>query len=241
MIKPKYYTHTLVLLFLFLLVGCKSCGRLGLEDSIITEEKAIEFRNNFLYCPNEEYHIPEALMFETEEFQALFAMQGIDKIRLYPAINTHNNPDDDTLTLIMVPVNASNNTDNFSGYLFEYAKPCPSNCTTPSAVPVQAPTEEVLGLNIPKNWCVARSVIKDVMTAAEQQVGEGNVYGIRFYWYNNDAGIMDLELKPTTKDRDGLVINIEGLSYKGVTEICVNGEGCCDTKSRLYQHKRKEK
>lgn len=231
--KPKYYTLTLIVIA-FLLAGCRSCTKSTLKTSIIDLETAIEFRNNFLFYPNENYHIPEALMFETEEFEALFNMNGINKIRLYPAINIQGTDYADTLTFIMVPVNENNNEDNFTGYLFEYAKPCPSNCSTPGIAPAEAPTEETLGLNIPKNWCVAKETMQDIIAKAEDKVGADNVYGIRFYWYNNAEGIMDLEIKPTT-EQDGLIVNIEGLSFKGVTEICMDGDGCCDTHSPLYQ------
>lgn len=233
--KPKYFTLSLIILTLFI-AGCSSRSNHDLKDSIITEAEAVAFRDSFLLYPNENYHIAEALMFETEEFDSLFCMEGIDKIRLYPAINVRGDDDADTLTFVMVPVNAANNEDNFSGYLFEYAKPCPSNCSSPGAA--QAPTEQELRLTIPQSWCVSKETINQVFADAVSKVGAGNVYGIRFYWYNNNKGIMDLDLRPTTSS-DGLIVDIAGLSYKGVTQICNDGEGCCDPTSPMYQTTRK--
>lgn len=233
--KPKYSTLTLIIIAL-VVAGCRSCSNVKdqLKSSIIELDTAILFRSNFVNCPNQEYHIPEALMFETAEFEALLAMDGVDKIRLYPAINTKGNPDDDSLTFIMVPVNGGDNTDNLS-LLFEYAEPCPYNCNTPSIAPAQAPTEEVLQLNIPNNWCITAETINRVLAEAADKVGADHVYGIRFYRYNNANNIMDIEIKPTMTDGDGNITNIEGLSYKGITEICTDGQGCCDTHSSLYR------
>jgi hypothetical protein len=240
MMKPKYLTHTLIILAVLVLAGCKSCRRKGLEGSLIDLETAIELRQNYVFCLNDQYHIPQSLMFETKEFEALFSMEGIDKIRLYPAINTHDDEDADSLTYIMVPVNGASNCDDLSGYIFDFAQPCPYNCTTPAAVPIQAPTEEELELTIPKNWCVTKEVITDVLTKAEDIVGQGNVYGIRFHWYTNENGIMDLELRPTMEE-EGRIVNIDGLNFRGVTEICTGEGSCCDAYSPLHKPKPKKR
>jgi hypothetical protein len=232
--KLTLQTLTL-LLFSVLLFSCHCNTGKRLKGSLIQIDSAIIFRNNYLYYPNSNYHIAQAYMFETAEFDALFhQMTAINKIRLYPAINTHYDILDDTLTLIMVPVNAGTGKDNLTNYIFEYAEMCPNNCNHNGYFP--APTELALNLNIPKNWCVDRKVIENVITQGELVVGAGNVYGIRFYWYTNAKGIMDLELKPTTVNNQNIE-NIGELSFKDVTQICTStGKGdCCDTQSRLYQ------
>jgi hypothetical protein len=234
MMKPKYLTHLMILAALFL-TGCRGCRKpiSSIDDSVISLETAIEFRSNFLHCPNENYHIPQALMYEIIEFDSLFAMSGINKLRLYPAINTHHDDAADTLTFIMVPVNEGDNTDNVSGYLFDYAQPCPSNCS-PSPAPSMAPTEKVLDLNIPQSWCITKKTIDGIIAEAESKVGPGNVYGIRFYWFTNVNGIMDLEIKPTELASDGQIRNIAELSFTDITEICNEASGCCDTNSPLF-------
>jgi hypothetical protein len=234
------HTHSILTLFFaaILITACHCNDKAKLKGSLIDLDTAIVFRNNFVNCPNELYHIPQAFMYETGEFNALFDMSGIDKIRLYPAINTHHDPADDSLTLILVPVNASNNTDNLTGCLFEFGELCPNDCGNKSAVPVLAPTQKALNLQIPTNWCIDQAVINEVITAGEAVVGAGRVYGIRFYWYNNQNGIMDLDLRPTTNTGE-LVTDIGDISFTGVTTICIQGEGCCDTESRLYNSKRK--
>jgi hypothetical protein len=233
-------TNTILILFFsaLLITACHCNDRKKLKGSLIDLEMAIEFRNNFVNCPNQLYHIPQAFMYETGEFNALFGMSGIDKIRLYPAINTHNDPADDSLTLIMVPVNASDNTDNLTDYLFEFGELCPSDCGAATG-PVPAPMQKVLNLQIPTNWCIDQSVIDEVITRGEAVVGEGNVYGIRFFWYNNQNNIMDLELRPTTVNGDN-IDNIPGVSASGVTKICIDNAGCCDPDSKLYKSGRKK-
>lgn len=230
--KLNYITYSLLIIGLIFLAGCGRGGKKArLKSHIIPEPNAVAFRMDFLNYPNQDYHIPAAFMFDISTFNEFFQqMDGIGAIRFYPAINTHGNNEDDSLTLIMVPVNAGNQQDNFTGYLFEFAKSCPTFCNCSGSGSYTAPTEASLNYIIPTSWCITKQTIEDVIAAGEQS---GTVDGIRFYTEKKSDGTM--ELAPIATRFNGTYFeDIGELPLPNATEPCIEGDGCCDPESILY-------
>lgn len=232
MMKLKYITHTLIIV-IFFLVGCGGCGRgdkSGLKGHLIPEQTAIDFRIDFLEFPDSDYHVPEAFMFDKSTFIDLFHMSGIDAIRLYPAINKHGDDAADSLTFIMVPVNSSDQKDNFSGHLYEFAKLCPTVCNCAGNGSYSAQTEDSMDYIIPTSWCISKKTIEDIITAAE---ATGDVHGIRFYIQKTSEGIMDLTII-ATRAKEGYYEDIGEVRIENAAKACLDGEGSCDPDSKLY-------
>jgi hypothetical protein len=236
MIKSKYITHTLIIA-LFFLAGCGGCGnrgnhgdKSGFKSHLIDLDTAIAFRTNFLEYDSQNYHIPVAFMFKIGAFDSLFqAITGINALRLYPAINTHGDANDDSLTWVMVPVNASNQQDNFTGSIYEFANLCPSKCSCAGSGSNTAPTEDSLDYIIPTSWYITKTTIDQVITNGG---GTGHVDGIRFYTEKKADGTMDLILV-ATRDNGSYFEDI-GDRIKNAATTCRDGKGSCDTRSVLY-------
>jgi hypothetical protein len=235
----KFSSYPLILIIISLLiVSCNSSHNPGRVGSPIEIDTAVLFRKNYfryVETGDTNYHIPTAFMFELEEFAALLNMKKVNKIRFYPAINTHHDEDPDSLTLIMVPVSTGSGKDDFSACIYEFCQICPPTCSNSGVYP--CPTASDSSLKMPMSWCLTTSVISDIIKVAESIVGAGNVYGIRIYQIPNDKNEMDFRLVATTEDpATGYIKDIETfIPIQGVTEMCWAGDGCCDIESILYR------
>lgn len=190
-------------------------------------DTAICFINRF---KNEnEYFIPSAWLFEKGIKNMIDSIDNLKGIKFYAAINNNRNSNEDTLTLVMIPVisNAIGNKIDYinDNYFYEFSDLCPPKCSEVTVVKVE-PISSNTGIQVGDSWYFSIDKFKTIFNQYK------NVNGVRLYRFT-DNDKLNLKMVPVVFKNDTTYNDIK-LNYEIIAdEICIGGNNCDET-SVLY-------
>ncbi len=232
-----------IALFISITATMVSCGKFGNkqtnssnEDStakvMLVRPTTLDTAECFItrFLNENKYYVPSAWLFETGIKQMIDGIPNLVGIKFYAAINSERKFNEDSLTLVMIPVIGSgpgnSKTDYLSdNYVYEFSDLCPPRCSAAPAI-VVVPTQKDSSFIVPRSWYFGKKKIQSLMKNSN---GE---FAVRLYQYIHE-GTLDLKMVPVVYVNDTTFNDIIKGNYISADEICLGGN-YCDASSRLY-------
>lgn len=174
------------------------------------------------------YLIPTAWLFEDGIIQML-SIPNLSGIRFYSAINNAQDPNDDKLTLIMVPVQIDGNgvyKDLENEVIYEFSDMCPYICNAGTMGTFAYKSQ--IGVQIPRAWYIPRIYFDAIINS-----NPTTIVGVRIYQYKLN-GVLDFKFVPVIKE-NGTYTDLHGPIIQGVSLFCFDDNSpTCDISSSLY-------
>ncbi|MFA9214163.1 MAG: hypothetical protein ACEQSR_10010 [Candidatus Methylacidiphilales bacterium] len=190
-------------------------------------DTAICFINRFKGESN--YLIPSGWLFETGIKNMIDNISNLKGIKFYAAINKNSPINEDTLTLVMIPVinNSTGAREDYidETYFYEFSDMCPPRCSANPAIDGNFISKDK-SFTVGRSWYFSKQKFVDILDS------DADVVGVRLYHHINGKNL-DLKMVPVVFD--GTNYNDKATPiYNQADEIC-NGGTNCDVNSVLYK------
>ncbi len=176
-----------------------------------------------------DYLVPSAWLFETGIKNMIDNVPDLVGIKFYAAINSERNVNEDSLTLVMIPVvkdNLNLKSDYLmDNYVYEFSDLCPPRCSISQSAINVSPRPKDNSFSVPRSWYFGKDKLDKFF--------KNNNYSVRLYQYIHD-GILDLKMVSVQYVNDTTYNDVVNGNYIAADEICTNSNNNCDNNSRLY-------